>query len=128
MVCLITDALAPYFRKPLLKDFSDASYTLCSGETTNAASYEELQVAVRSLVTNKKHDCHQAHTDLFKKMHLATTKDIYSKLDEVLDLAKLPLSKLLMLSNYGLNVNKVDTKLMNYYLARETSCDKYCHL
>lgn len=43
----LTDVLAPYFRKQLLKDFSGTYYTLCYDETTNAPSYKEWQVAVR---------------------------------------------------------------------------------
>lgn len=44
-------------------------------------------------------------------MGLTTAKDIYSKLEEALDLAQLPWSKLLMLSKHGPNVNKAATKL-----------------
>lgn len=108
---LICDAIAPYFRQEMMKDYKDSYFSLCFDETCNAASKKELQVAIKYWSPIKEMII-TTHLETFF-IGKATAEDIYSKLNEAMDNAQLSRKRLLMLGCDGPNVNKAVTRLMN---------------
>ena len=108
---LITDALAPFFKKQMLNEMDGALFTLCFDETVNAGSSKELQTAVKYWSPSKEMIVTRHLQTFF--MGSATADELYNKLCEAIDNTTLLRTNLLMLSNDGPNVNKAVTNLMN---------------
>jgi len=108
---LLTDALAPYFNKELIRDMAGSFYSIAFDETCNAASQKELQVLV-TYWSQRFSGVVTQHLQTFFIGH-ATAAVIKKKLYEALDDNQLPREKLVMLSKDGPNVNKTVENQIN---------------
>lgn len=108
---LLTDALAPYFRKLLVEDMCGVYYSICYDETTNNTNSKELQIAVRYWSDRKKQiDCQHLQTFFIGS---ATGEVLVEKINAALENASLPRQKLVALGSDGPNVNKKVERLIN---------------
>lgn len=111
---LVTDALAPYFKKLQIQEMEGSFFTLYYDETTNAAGVKELQTGVRYWSNKHKRIICQ-HLETFY-ITTATATVLTDKICDAMTNASLPLSNLLMLGSDGPNVNKAVARLINNQL------------
>ncbi|KAJ8884968.1 hypothetical protein PR048_011164 [Dryococelus australis] len=105
---LITDALAPYFKKLQVQEMEGFLIMLFYDETTNAAGLKKLQTDVRYWLNNTK--------QLFVRTWKPTAPVLVDKINDAMAIASLPSTNLLMLGSDGLNVNKAVAGLINNQL------------
>lgn len=106
----LTEALGPHFRQVFLDDVQ-GYYTVCFDETVNDEGWKELKVALKywsaSMDEVKFH-----HLETFFIGH-ATAQELKSYIMQALRNASLSLSKMIMLSRDGPNVNKATFRLIS---------------
>lgn len=108
---IITYALGPYFKRQLLTDIGSSFYTIHYDETTNSKSTKELQVGIRYFSTKLKKVVYSTLQTYF--LGHATGEILSNFILKAVHDNGIPLSKLLMVSSDGPNVNKKVWRLLN---------------